>query len=65
MKILGSGGGWLGRAVEHTLAQVGHWQGRRARYVGPRKNLFDLRRCAVVHNLHVIARAPWAIEQAA
>ncbi len=52
-------------AVEHTLAHIGHWQGRRARYVGPRKNLFDLRRCAVVHNLHVIARAPWAIEQAA
>jgi hypothetical protein len=52
-------------AVEHTLAHIGHWQGRRARYVGPRKNLFDLRRVAVVHNLHVIARAPWAIEQAA
>jgi hypothetical protein len=52
-------------AVEHTLAHIGHWQGRRARYLGPRKNLFDLRRCAVVHNLHVIARAPSAIEQAA
>jgi hypothetical protein len=52
-------------AVEHTLAHIGHWQGRRARYRGQRKNLFDLRRCAVVHNLHVIARAPWAIEQAA
>jgi hypothetical protein len=42
-------------AVEHTLAHVGHWQGRRARYYGQRKNLFDLRRCAVVHNLHVLA----------
>ncbi|TCJ33654.1 hypothetical protein E0504_36940, partial [Parafrankia sp. BMG5.11] len=42
--------------VEHTLAHVGHWQGRRARYHGQRKNLFDLRRTAVVHNLHVIAR---------
>jgi transposase len=42
-------------AVEHTLAHVGHWQGRRARYCGQRKNLFDLRRCAVVHNLHVLA----------
>lgn len=55
----------LGRAklrervpVEHTLAHVGRWQGRRARYRGIRKNLFDLRRCAVVHNLHVIARSP-------
>lgn len=42
--------------VEHGLAHIGHWQGRRARYRGTRKNLFDLRRCAVVHNLHVIAR---------
>jgi transposase len=52
-------------AVEHTLAQIGHWQGRRARYLGQRKNLFDLRRAAVVHNLHVIARQPWIAQQAA
>jgi IS5 family transposase len=44
-------------AVEHTLAHVGQWQGRRARYRGVHKNLFDLRRCAVVHNLHVLARS--------
>jgi transposase len=44
--------------VEHALAHIGRWQGDRARYLGPRKNLFDLRRCAVVHNLHVIARSP-------
>ena len=44
-------------AVEHTLAHIGRWQGRRARYRGLRKNLFDLRRCAVVHNLHVLARS--------
>ena len=44
-------------AVEHNLAHVGRWQGRRARYRGVRKNLFDLRRCAVVHNLHVLARS--------
>jgi hypothetical protein len=43
-------------AVEHALAHIGHWQGRRARYLGARKNLFDLRRVAVVHNLHIIAR---------
>ncbi|MEG4459089.1 IS1182 family transposase [Microcoleus sp. N9_A1] len=42
--------------VEHSLAHIGHWQGDRARYIGQRKNLFDLRRVAVVHNLHVIAR---------
>jgi hypothetical protein len=45
-------------AVEHALAHVGHWQGRRARYRGTRKNLFDLRRVAVVHNLHILARQP-------
>jgi len=45
-------------AVEHTLAHLGHWQGWRARYRGLRKNLFDLRRCAVVSNLHVLARLP-------
>jgi IS5 family transposase len=44
--------------VEHSLAHIGYWQGDRARYRGERKNLFDLRRTAVVHNLHVIARAP-------
>jgi transposase len=43
-------------AVEHSLAHVGYWQGDRARYLGARKNLFDLRRVAVVHNLHVWAR---------
>jgi len=51
-------------AVEHTLAHVGHWQGRRARYCGQRKNLFDLRRCAVVHNLHVLAHHVPAIQAA-
>ena len=43
-------------AVEHTLAHVGQWQGDRARYLGQRKNLFDLRRTGVVHNLHVLQR---------
>jgi hypothetical protein len=51
--------------VEHTLAHVGRWQGPRARYLGQRKNLFDLRRVAVVHNLHVIARQPPPAKQAA
>jgi hypothetical protein len=44
--------------VEHSLAHIGRWQGRRARYRGTRKNLFDLRRYAVVHNLHVTAYPP-------
>ena len=44
--------------VEHTLSHVGYWQGPRARYIGIRKNLLDLRRCAVVHNLSVISHLP-------
>lgn len=51
--------------VEHDLAHIGHWQGRRARYRGTRKNLLDLRRTAVVHNLHVIARHNILDQQAA
>jgi transposase len=46
--------------VEHPLAHVGRWQGGRARYLGQRKNLFDLRRSAVIHTLHVLARMPEA-----
>ncbi len=52
-------------AVEHGLAHVGQWQGDRARYLGVRKNLFDLRRTAVVSNLHVIARKPAVTAKAA
>lgn len=43
-------------SVEHSLAHIGQWQGPQARYRGQRKNLFDLRRMAVVHNLHVLGR---------
>lgn len=43
-------------AVEHRLAHVGRKQGRRARYLGARKNLFDLRRAAAIVNLEVIDR---------
>ena len=41
--------------VEHTLAPSATGKDG-ARYTGIRKNLFDLRRIAVVCNLHVIAR---------
>lgn len=43
-------------AVEHSLSHIGRWQTDQARYVGTRKNLFDLRRTAVVHNLHILAK---------
>jgi hypothetical protein len=42
--------------VEHALAHVSRKQGRRARYLGVRKNLFDLRRHAAVVNLETIHR---------
>lgn len=42
--------------VEHSLAHIGRRQGRRARYRGTRKNLFDLRRAAAVQNLETIDR---------
>lgn len=41
--------------VEHCLARTGATQGKRARYVGLRKNLFDLRRHAAVFNLFAAA----------
>jgi hypothetical protein len=41
--------------VEHGLAHLGASQGKRARYVGVRKNLFDLRRHAAVFNLFAAA----------
>jgi hypothetical protein len=43
-------------AVEHSLAHLGRRQGRRARYRGVRKNLFDVRRAAAVQNLETVHR---------
>ena len=48
--------------VEHSLAHIGRRQGRRARYRGTRKNLFDLRRAAAVQNLETIDRRLTAAE---
>jgi hypothetical protein len=42
--------------VEHALAHLSRKQGRRARYNGLRKNVFDLRRHAAVVNLEAIHR---------
>lgn len=42
--------------VEHCLAHLGACQGRRARYKGVRKNLFDVRRTAAVLNLQTLQR---------
>lgn len=43
-------------AVEHRLAHVCRRQGRRARYIGVRKNTFDVRRVSAVENLFAIFR---------
>jgi len=37
--------------VEHRLAHLSRRQGRRARYRGVRKNIFDLRRAAILQNI--------------
>lgn len=43
-------------AVEHSLAHIAARKGQRARYIGTRKNLFDLRRAAAIQNLEAIHR---------
>jgi len=43
-------------AIEHRLAHLSRRQGRRARYRGVRKNLFDLRRACAIQNLETIQR---------
>lgn len=42
--------------VEHRLAHLANRQGPKARYLGTRRNLFDLRRLSSVQNLEAIAR---------
>jgi hypothetical protein len=46
--------------VEHRLAHIAARQGPRARYHGVRKNVFDLRRAAVIQNLETIHRTKTA-----
>jgi hypothetical protein len=42
--------------VEHALAHIAARKGDRARYIGVRKNLFDLRRAAAIQNLEAAQR---------
>jgi hypothetical protein len=42
--------------VEHRQSHTCRRQGRRARYLGTRKNEFDLRRAAAISNLEIIQR---------
>jgi hypothetical protein len=43
-------------AVEHALAHIAARKGHRARYLGVRRNLFDLRRAAAIQNLEAAHR---------
>jgi len=40
--------------IEHTLAHISQRQGNHARYVGIRKNTFDLRRASAIQNLETV-----------
>jgi hypothetical protein len=42
--------------VEHALAHIAARKGDHARYIGTRKNLFDLRRAAAIQNLEAVQR---------
>jgi cytochrome c oxidase assembly protein subunit 15 len=42
--------------VEHALAHIAARKGPRARYIGVRRNLFDLRRAASIQNLEAAQR---------
>ena len=43
-------------AVEHCLAHIAARKGASARYIGVRKNLFDLRRASAIQNLEEVHR---------
>jgi hypothetical protein len=43
-------------AVEHSLAHIAARKGDKARYIGIRKNLFDLRRASAIQNLEALHR---------
>jgi hypothetical protein len=44
-------------AIEHRMAHLVYRQGDRARYIGVRKNDYDVRRAAAIDNLFLAARA--------
>lgn len=44
-------------AVEHSLAHICARQGPSARYIGQRKNLYDVRRAATIQNLETMQRS--------
>jgi hypothetical protein len=51
--------------VEHRQAHLVRRQTDRARYLGVRKNLYDVRRCSAVENLHLVQALPGLLPLAA
>jgi hypothetical protein len=51
--------------IEHKLAHISQRQGNRARYVGVRKNTFDLRRASAIQNLERLHRSEIELRKAA
>lgn len=51
--------------IEHKLAHISQRQGNHARYVGLRKNTFDLRRASAIQNLETLHRSEVDSRQAA
>ena len=51
--------------IEHKLAHISQRQGNHARYVGVRKNIFDLRRASAIQNLETLHRSALDSPQAA
>ena len=51
--------------IEHKLAHISQRQGNRARYVGVRKNTFDLRRASAIQNLETLHRSEIGSRKAA
>ena len=51
--------------IEHKLAHISQRQGNHARYVGVRKNTFDLRRASAIQNLETIHRSEVDSQKAA
>jgi hypothetical protein len=51
--------------IEHKLAHISQRQGNDARYLGARKNTFDLRRASAIQNLEILHRLEVESRQAA
>jgi hypothetical protein len=51
--------------IEHKLAHISQRQGNHARYLGVRKNTFDLRRASAIQNLETLHRSEVALGKAA